>query len=59
LGEAEREKLKERARRIERTAEFSEVPEPGIPEGTPWYLHPTFFEAMAIAFLAFFLVLWW
>jgi SSS family solute:Na+ symporter len=59
LGEAEREKLKERARRIERTAEFSEVPEPGIPEGTPWYLHPSFFEVIAIAFLAFFLVLWW
>jgi len=59
LGEAERGKLKERARQIERTAEFSEVPEPGIPEGTTWYLHPTFFEAITIAFLVFFLILWW
>jgi len=59
LGEAEKQKLRERARQIERTAEFSEVPEPGIPAGTPWYLHPTFFEVVAIGFLAFFLVLWW
>ena len=59
LGEKEREKLKEMAHRRERTAEFSEVPEPGIPPGTPWYLHPTFFEALAIGFLVFFLILWW
>jgi len=59
LGKAEREKLRERARRIERTAEFSEVPEPGIPEGARWYLHPTFFEVVAIGFLVFFLILWW
>jgi SSS family solute:Na+ symporter len=59
LGEAEREKLRERARQVKRMAEFGEVPEPGIPAGTPWYLHPTFFEVVAIGFLAFFLVLWW
>jgi hypothetical protein len=59
LGEKERQKLREMAHQRERTAEFSEVPEPGIPPGTPWYLHPTFFEAIAIAFLVFFLVLWW
>jgi hypothetical protein len=59
LGEKEREKLKEMAYQRERAVEFSEVPEPGIPPGTPWYLHPTFFEAIAIDFLVFFLVLWW
>ncbi len=59
LGEAEREKLRERARQVKRMGEFGEVPEPGIPAGTPWYLHPTFFEVVAIGFLAFFLVLWW
>ena len=59
LGREELERLTERSRQRERTAEFSEVPEPGIPAGTPWYLHPTFFEVIAIGILVFFLVLWW
>ena len=57
LEREELERLTERSRK--RTAEFSEVPQPGIPQGTPWYLHPTLFEAVAIGILVFFLVLWW
>jgi SSS family solute:Na+ symporter len=59
IGEEDRKRLEEMARMRQETAEFTEVPEPGIPAGTPWYLSPTFFEAVAIAILVFFLVLWW
>lgn len=54
-----KEELKRRAKEAAKLEEFIDIAEPGIPEGTKWYLHPTFWELFTFAWLIALLIIFW